>query len=474
MSREQLIQDLFELHKSIFEFAIRNSTSRINMPLFSIQAQGHIGIDYLDIPNLNVTFELLPEGLKNQLKIALSSGNMVKKYPLDRDGLTPGLLDCFLNGFMQNYFLAVVTNPLNRYAAFLELAKKHSSEIAEWLDRGTTSKSIQVIIQPQIKMGQYTSLMDWEYKPMSLPGLCLEAYQGSQSGQEAAERVFSSSFFSRDMSTIPTTKDEILAEVDILTLALWLSLGNNYRPQDIRFERNPWRFSPDEDLPLGLKFQPLWDNSRESFLLQMYVRFNDHKLHAPDQISDIAYKRITNWISILSDNRKSIYSFNMISDGVRDVAKSLIEQSFRRDRIARDGIFRIISGLEGLNSECKPISKNGHKIDPRKTFVECWGNIWRSIMKTDTSNKYLSKSSNIDEALNQIYSLRSALAHSDPTSLPSSLQRVKNACGELFNPGQYDPGSTGVTIVMIVDEFLEYLFNNRMVLKNLINGTKPS
>jgi len=473
MPQEQQTQELFEIHKSIFEFSIRNSTSRIRMPLFSFQAPGHIGVDYLDVPNLNIAFELFPVEIINKLKAVLSSGNMGKKYSLEREGLKAGLLDCFINGFRQNYLLAVVTNPLNRYVAFLDLAKKHSEEIGEWLNTGTRSKSIQVIIQPQIKMGRYTSLMDWKYKPMSLPELCLEAYQGFQSGQEAAERVFSSSFFSRDMSTMPATKDEILAEVDILTLALWLSLGNNYRPQDIRFERNPWRFSPDEDLPLGLKFQPLWDNSRESFLLQMYVRFNNHKLHTPDQISNIAYKRITNWISILSDNRKSIYSFNMISDGVRDVAKSLIEQSFRRDRIARDGIFRIISGLEGLNSECKTISKKGYKIDSQETFVECWGNVWRSIMKTDTSNKYLSKSGNIDEALKEIYHLRSDLAHSDPTSLTSSLQNVKKACGELFNSGQYDPSSTGITILMIVDEFLEYLLDNRKVLSELMNGVKP-
>ncbi|MFA5795457.1 MAG: hypothetical protein WC980_10390 [Candidatus Brocadiia bacterium] len=354
MPQEQKTQKLFEIHKSIFESAIRNSPGRIRMPLFSFQAPGHIGVDYLDVPNLNIASELLSKEIKDKLRGVFSSGNTSKNYSFESEGLKAGLLDCFISGFRQSYLLSVVTNPLNRYAAFLDLAGKHSEEINEWLNTGTKSKSIQVIIQPKIEMGQYVSLMDWKYKPMSLPELCLEAYQGSQSGQEAAERVFSSSFFSRDMSTMPSTKDEILAEIDILTLALWLSLGNSYRPQDIRFERNPWRFSPDEDLLLGPKFQPLWDNSRESFSLQMFVRFNDHKLKAFESINDVAYKRITNWISILSDNRKSIYSFNMISDGVRDVAKSIIEQSFRKDRIARDGIFKMISGLEGLNSECKP------------------------------------------------------------------------------------------------------------------------
>lgn len=475
MSRGALTQELLELHNSIFQFAIQKSTSITKMPLFSIQAPGNIGIDTIDAPNLNITFESLPAELKDRLKNALSSGKISNKYPLNGNGnpLKPGLIDCFLEGLRQNYHLSVVTDPLNRYPLFLALAENHSKKIAEWLDTGTTSRSIQIIIQPEVMMGRLKSIGNWTWKSMSLPELCLEAYQGSQSEQEALERVRSSSFFNRDMSTMPTEADEILAEVDIFALALWLSLGNVYRIQDIRFEREPWKFSPDECSPFGIKFQLFWENSRENFQLQTFVRFNKHKRMIPNPINNDDYNRIIGWIAILSDNHKAIYSFNMICDGIRDIARSVGEQSFRRDRIARDGIFRVISGLEGLNSECKP-SPKGYKINSRRIFIECWGKIWRRIISADPSNKYLSKAADIDLALKEIYDLRSNLAHSDPALMPSSLYTVKKACGELFSPGQYDPRSVGITIIMIVDELIEYFLTNSADLKDLLNGVKPS
>jgi hypothetical protein len=109
-----------------------------------------------------------------------------------------------------------------------------------------------------------------------------------------------------------------------------------------------------------------------------------------------------------------------------------------------------------------------------ETFIACWGEIWRKALSIDLMNPFLSKASYIDSALRDIYNLRSDLARSDPTSLPLSLMRTKQSCGELFNHNQYDPSNAGITILMIVDEFLEFLSVNEVVFRDLLNGIKPT
>jgi hypothetical protein len=179
-------------------------------------------------------------------------------------------------------------------------------------------------------------------------------------------------------------------------------------------------FSPDEDSPLGIKFQLFWDNTRENHQLQTFVRLNMKRKPAffADPLTGEFHSKVSKWMEILSVNRKAIYSLNMICDGIRDVARSVGEQSFRKDRIARDGIFKAISGLEGLNSDCKPVhSTKGYKMEATKTFIDCWSVIWRKSLLVDPNNEFLSKAQNIETALGDIYSLRSDLAHSDPTSM---------------------------------------------------------
>jgi hypothetical protein len=478
METAQLTLSLFELHKLIFQHAITNARGTLHIPLFSVQAPGHIGVDSLEVPNINLDLKSLPDHIKSQIVQTFSTSQIGKNYSLESDGIKSGIFDSFLNGIRNTYLLSVVSNPSNRYRAFLHHAENHSRCIAEWLENGTTSRFIQVVIQPEIhiNISEFTSFGQWDLYFLSLPERCIEGYQGFQSGQEAAERVFNYSFFRRDMKSMPTSVDDILAEVDILSLSLWQALGNVYRIQDIRFERRPWQFSPDDESLLETKspILGLWDNPRENLQLQIFVRFNDRKLFPVfSPLTKVYYDRVLKWIDILSANRKAIYSLNMICDGFRDIARSLGEQSFRKHKIARDGIFKTISGLEGLNSECKPLSKNGYKTKATETFIECWSKIWEKALLHDTQNIYLSKASDIKAALQNIYSLRSDLAHSDPTSMQLSLKKTKQSCGVSFNPNQYDPSSVGVIILMVVDEFLEFLSLNDAIFRDMLNGKKP-
>lgn len=468
-----LFQNLLELHKSIVDHAIRASGRKTNLPLFSYQAPGHIGVDNIEAPNLDLNFESLPTEYQDKIISIFSTDGICKQFSLHSASFNIGLIESFLSSVRIIYLLSIVKNPTNRYNEFLTQASLNSKSIAEWIETGTHSKSINIIIQPNLNIAPSQLIGDWSIKNMSIPELCIEGYLGFQSPQEACERVFASSFLKRDLNTLPKTSSEILAEVDILVISLWLALGNIYRIQDIRFENNPWSFSPDESSPFGIKFQLFWDNTRENQQLQTFVRLNMKRPSSflTPQTSD--FIKVSSWMKILSCNRKAIYSFNIICDGVRDIAKSVSEQSFRKERMARDGIFKIISGLEGLNTDCKPIDKNGYKTKATFTFVSCWAVIWRKSMINKLSLDILSKANNIEDALTDIYNLRSDLAHSDPTSMHSSLERVKKSCGDLFNPNQYDPTSVGLVIVMITDELLNFFYDNENVLTDMLSGKKP-
>jgi hypothetical protein len=249
MTRQEIVQCLIDIHSKLFVHSIQNSRGRTQIPLFSIHAPGHTGVDNIEIPRLNLDLDTMPDDIKNEIQKVLRLGKSAEKFPMKRDGIRPGLIDCFLKGFQNTHIIAVASNPLHQYRSFLSQAEDHSKCIAAWLDNGTTSKSIVIIIQPEVSVGKHTTFGHWIFQPKTLPELCVEGYMGQQSGQEAAERVFSSSFFIRDMKTMPASADEILAEVDILVLTLWLSLGNIYRIQDIRFEKTPWKYSPDDDSP---------------------------------------------------------------------------------------------------------------------------------------------------------------------------------------------------------------------------------
>ncbi|RYE48356.1 MAG: hypothetical protein EOP48_21265, partial [Sphingobacteriales bacterium] len=209
---EEIFQDLIEIHKSIFIHAITTARGNTTIPLFSIQAPGHIGIDSIEVPNLNLEYHSLPKECQNNIRKVFSTGSFCKQFPLERDGVKNGIIDHFLHGVRRIYLLSVVANPLNRYESYLFEASRHSRSITEWIEKGTQFTSINIIIQPKVDLGRITSIGKWHIRNLTIPELCIEGHLGFQSPQEACERVFASSFFTRDMDTMPQSPAEILAE----------------------------------------------------------------------------------------------------------------------------------------------------------------------------------------------------------------------------------------------------------------------
>lgn len=472
MGIPELSQKLLQIHVSVFQFGIQHAKGRTQLPIFSQIAPGHLGADSIEVPNLNLSFEEFPAELQAQVVEVLSSGRLSKSFPLRSSGLNKGVVESFLDGLRHIFLLSSISDPLNRYHNFLINAEIHASNIADWLENGTSVTLMQLVIDPRVDMGSYTSFGDWKLKNMSLADLSLEGYNGLQSNQEALERVVNSSFFERDIKTLPKTPEEILAEVDVFALSLWLATRNVFRVQDVRFNRSPWAFSPDEFLPFGLEFQPSWDNPRENSRFQFLL--NPSTSLGVPKVDSVSYPKILQWMGILSRNQQSIYSFNLISDGERDIARSFSQKSFRKDRMARDGMQKLLSGLEGLNTECKPLSKKGDRVASTQTFKDCWVAIFNRVVASPSSKRELSRVGSAEDAFGKIYDLRSSLAHSDPTNLPFLLKEVKVACGDFVDNGQYDAVSTSLNILRIVRELIEFFLPNESVLTELLNGKKPS
>lgn len=104
METSHVILLLIELHKSIFQHAILNARGKTEIPLFSIQAPGNIGVDKIEVPNINLDPNSLPDDIKSQIVKIFSTSQIGKNYPLERNGIKPGVFDSFLNGISQGQY----------------------------------------------------------------------------------------------------------------------------------------------------------------------------------------------------------------------------------------------------------------------------------------------------------------------------------------------------------------------------------
>lgn len=431
-------------------------------------------MDTIEVPNVYFNYKSIPEELRHQINEVFDE-DLREKFPDSFDGIRKGVIDCFFDSFRTTYLLAVVSNPMYRYHSFANLALKKSEEIAEWIETGTKHQYIVVVLQPELVINKQVFFQEWELKSVTMAELCIEGYNGRQSKHEALMRVAQTCFFRKKINKIDISPEEITQEVDILVMSLWLGLGTLYRPQDLRFECEPWNYAPDKINPFTFRLQPYWENSQEIFQSQTFIRLNSKRRPSfyADPLTDDYIQRVESWIKILQLNKGAIFSFNMIWDGTWKIARSIGELTFRRDKLALEGIFRIIAGMEGLISECKPKDRRGFPTKTTQTFIECWYYVWSQSIKIDPDNTFLTKAKNIREALKDIYSLRSDLAHADLSYMSKSLKKVKESSGDLFNPGQYDPVSVGMSLSIISDELLEYFYNNEDVLEKLLKGDKP-
>lgn len=470
----ELLKQILELHISVYNHSIRNSKSKTKIPIFSYIAPGHFSSYDIEIPNLLILYKELPQEIKNQFIEIYEKSNLKNKCVFEGTIDNRGFVDSFIEGFSKTYLTSVISDSLERYNAFLFEANKHSIAIVNWIINSTNTRYIEIVIQPNINFGVYTHLNNWEEKKMNMIEKSVEGHSGFESTQEASLRLNFSSFLRRNLNSIQHSRAEILLELDILTLSLWLSLGQIYKVEDMRFIREPWFSSPDDKSPFGIKFTHIWENILPKIGYQTFIRPNHKRSFSfADSLTNEFHQKILLWMKILEENKESIFGLNMISDGFSNVAKSMSEQPFKKDKTAMSGIFKIISGLEGLNSKCKKTSKNGNKIESTKTFKECWSIIWINALSRDPKNEFLSKTSDIMLALNNIYSLRSDIAHSDPSQILKTLDNVKKSIGIDIENEELSFSSVGFTLIMIVDELLEELYQEPNNLKQLNLGLRP-
>lgn len=395
MPTSDLMNSLLELHKLIFEESYYNTRSEINVPIFSYLAPGDITFSNIKVPNICADRSQISQNLQDKIRQVFAEQPKAKKF-LEGPICKAGIIDCFLNSIRSIYFLSVASNPFFCYEAFLELAKINSEQIISWLENEAQSTKIDIVIysRPKVRF-QSGCFGSWEWHEKNWPDRSMVAMRFKFAQDLMADnRAFQSCYLRRSMSTMPSypkkiASEEILTEIDILILSFWLATGCVFRVQDIQFTQAPWNFAPDKPCPFGVECTPTsWDSLLENINLLHGISCANPCLTG--ELTSEHCERITKWMHILETNPKAIYAIKLIYEGIIDIGRSCTERPFRKTGIAYNGIFKILSGMEGLNLECQNLDKSG----VTKTFISCWQKIWRKAALHPKS-RYLNPTSGV-------------------------------------------------------------------------------
>jgi hypothetical protein len=256
-------------------------------------------------------------------------------------------------------------------------------------------------------------------------------------------------------------------------------------------------FAPDRSNYFWLRFQPIWTSPIESWHVQGLGTFPDsHKRTPWDVLSEPDHNRINKWGNILQTHPDSIFALMLIQQGLWSIYKSNIEVPFRRTSTAVRGMFDVLAGMEGLIAACVDprhkqeddtfiqrfliwcsdlnymVVKGKKRESVTKTFIACWVALWNKRLNNST-NFCLTRSKKIEKSVNELYDLRSKIAHSDARSLPKVLKSAKKAVGDFVNPNIYDAPNTAMCLAYICVELLEVFHDEPDLLTKLMKGEKP-
>lgn len=471
MTIDKNIKLLSKIQMDIIEECLQKTESFRELPIITKPQLNYTKTQILKVKAPNI---ILSETSREKVEQFFKEFEIEKDYPLCRNDDTKGVIDGFLRGIWHHYVvgnLKVGYGLIDKWEDQLEV---HSQQILDWLEVRSSEMTLKVLIEPKIYSAHFKTFDKWTFHNPDFLELSLEMMDGWQSNQEGLERVLGTTFFTRIITKENFTEEQIIREGELLSLSLWLALGAVYQIEDLRFELAPWPFAPNDVRYFPYKQSTYWSNTRQSIAVNFWLTTHHTKFNNSwDNLSQVYYDKICNWIDTLRANPKAIYSLLMIHDGFKKVETSISEQDFRKERVAQNGTFQILSGLEGFNSECKPINRKGYPEKNRETFVDCWKAIGESILQNNPSNPVFNRITNLEDALHKIYSLRSDLAHSDPSKLKANLIAISQAYGHALPNDIQAISEVGRILILIVNEFLEYFYENPNDFSKLLNGTKP-
>jgi hypothetical protein len=495
------LENLVKVQSKIVNEWLETSQGSKKYPRFYQKVRGHFDYIEVSIPTVTPHFDVLSPDLKEEIKLIASELNKNKgeKFQTEESESDhsiisgPSIIEGIIFGCYEAFIRAYLDpeNSGDGLSKFPIYATQFATQILEWNKSSGSRQLLIIVITPAINLGDYNKLGDWETHYLNWIEASREAHVHGQPGQDGLMRIIDNTWFRRDISNFTGTEEDLVQEAEQLVLSLSLALKQPFQIEDMRTELSPWMFAPDRSSYFWLRFQPIWTSPKELLPVQFFGNIASSAERAPSApLSELEYNRINKWENILQANPNAVFALKLIQQGLWKVYKSNYEALFRRKSTSLNGMFDVLSGMEGLITKCVPkeedatfikrmlncfskVAKGQGQKTITRAFRDCWSTLW--IKRLDSSaSPFLNLSrGKIRNAVYQMYDLRSRIAHSDDQLLPEALERTKKAMGDYLNPTIYDAPSTTLYLAFICVELIEVFHDEPILLTKLMRGEEP-
>jgi len=433
-----------------------------------------------EINNIQPTIEMLSATTREKL-LTIAHEIATMKYDTDKQirdvYMEEQIAQCLIRSsryaHKEAQLLAVFAQGQSRIN---DVIFNEASKIMQWTKIRKSIHQVKLYIVPAINTEIDFKISEYQLQRENWIEKSKTAYYSGSSGQEALERAMNTSVITFKEDLTSTNLDNFTEEINIFLIALSFGLKGIYAIDDISIKSQPWELSPDLKPIFHREAWPKY-HSNHSFVrtLEWHSTYLKDNIDLFYEITNADVQSVNNWYSLLENNRKSIFSFTQVLNGFKEVteANAFNYIYLNKHNKSLNGIYLMLSGLEGLNSECKPRRKNGTKYDAKSTFADCWSNLLSRQIAKQMTNSPLKKITQPSELFKTIYSLRSDIAHSDPNDIQTNCMKTKELLGDYFNPGDYSAATIGICLMKTISDLMIEFLQDKNLLSELLIGNLP-
>lgn len=333
---------------------------------------------------------------------------------------------------------------------FYPLLLKKGNEIALWY-HGQRACNVKLRILGNLP--ELTKVGIWdEYKIDCLEG-SIKAYQSGVGTQAFHTRLVTSRTFSTAISNLgpDITKSKIINAAFTLVAALSLSLNIPLMLDDVSVGNPVWEQAPDRPFSFfrrwGAFSQNPMDASTATFSANPSLSFDPLDIKTFEM-------RINTWFSIFAEKPALLPAFQKILKGLWEILSSSNEPEFAADQRAADGLLDCLVGMEGILIPIKD-------APPTTRFIRLWKKLLTGLNAPLRSPR---------RSAEELYNLRSVLAHGNSVDLAQQLSATKKILGDSVNPSSYRPYDVGWQLQRTLGEAFERIGKDKDVLFSAIEA----
>ncbi|MVX65579.1 hypothetical protein GKZ28_18010 [Clostridium chromiireducens] len=476
----ELFQEIQKIIHSVIDDSLSNDTIVNKHIIIYQKAPAHFDSTEIPINFIQPTVEKLSDTIKENL-LNISEKLAIMKYG-DDDNVNVSnnngrIVQALIRSSQFLYKEVQLLKIYNEKQTLDSLIFNEASKIMKWINTTDTIHMAKLYIVPSINTELDIKISNYKLQHENFIDKSKTAYYSGSSNQEALTRALNTSVITLKRDLTSENINNFSEEINIILIALSFGLKGIYSIDDISISPYIWEFAPDSMPTFHRVAWPKY-HYENSFVKALefyssYLKGND--LDFFYKITDKDVKAVDEWYYLLQNNRKSIFSFTQILNGFRDVAEANAYNFnyLNKYNKALNGIYLMISGLEGLNSECKPKDEYGNKIKARKTFVDCWSKLLSRQIRKNNSYTLLNNIRNINKLFFTIYALRSDIAHSDSANMETNCKEIKKQLGDWYIPGDYSAPTVAVCLMKIISWLMDEFIQENNLLSELLIGKLP-